>query len=38
MPIRTVVEEYALEEANKALGRLAAGQVSGSAVLVMNSD
>ncbi len=34
IPIRTSVEEFALTEANEALGRLSAGLVSGAAVLV----
>ncbi len=33
VPIRTVVDRYRLEEANRALARLKAGEVSGSAVL-----
>ncbi|MEL7210158.1 MAG: hypothetical protein AAGK32_18335 [Actinomycetota bacterium] len=33
IPIRTDVEAFALEDANRALTRLAAGEVSGAAVL-----
>jgi propanol-preferring alcohol dehydrogenase len=35
IPVRTSVEAHALRDANVALGRLASGQVSGAAVLVM---
>jgi propanol-preferring alcohol dehydrogenase len=35
IPIRTTVEAHPLTEANTALARLAAGEVSGAAVLVM---
>jgi propanol-preferring alcohol dehydrogenase len=35
IPIRTVVDEYPLADANLALERLAAGDVSGAAVLIM---
>jgi alcohol dehydrogenase, propanol-preferring len=33
VPVRTEVEEYPLEQANEALGRLRAGEVRGAAVL-----
>ncbi|MFN8506393.1 MAG: zinc-dependent alcohol dehydrogenase family protein [Dehalococcoidia bacterium] len=36
IPIRTKVEAFPLAEANLALTRLAAGQISGAAVLVMD--
>jgi propanol-preferring alcohol dehydrogenase len=36
IPIRTVVDEYPLAEANAALTALAQGEVSGAAVLVMS--
>ncbi len=36
IPIRTVVDEYPLAEANAALAALAQGDVSGAAVLVMS--
>ncbi|MFQ5948066.1 MAG: zinc-dependent alcohol dehydrogenase family protein [Acidimicrobiia bacterium] len=35
IPVRTVVDDYPLEDANRALARLKAGQVSGAAVLVV---
>jgi len=35
IPVRTTVEAHPLRDANVALARLAAGQVSGAAVLVM---
>jgi propanol-preferring alcohol dehydrogenase len=34
VPIRTTVQEFALDEANKALSRLRAGKLQGAAVLV----
>jgi propanol-preferring alcohol dehydrogenase len=37
IPVRTRVEHHPFEDANRALARLAAGQVRGSAVLVMGS-
>jgi propanol-preferring alcohol dehydrogenase len=38
IPVHTTVETYPLDEANKALGRLRAGELRGAAVLVMNPD
>jgi len=35
VPVRTEVEEFALEEANEALGRLRTGHIRGAAVLVV---
>ncbi len=35
IPVRTAVERYPLGDANEALSRLAAGEVSGAAVLVV---
>jgi propanol-preferring alcohol dehydrogenase len=35
VPVRTQVEEYALEQANEALERLRGGQVRGAAVLAV---
>ncbi len=35
IPVRTAVEEHPLAEANRALDRLSAGEVSGAAVLVV---
>jgi alcohol dehydrogenase, propanol-preferring len=35
VPVRTVVEEFPLEQANEALGRVRAGELRGAAVLVV---
>jgi propanol-preferring alcohol dehydrogenase len=37
IPIRTEIDVLPLDEANEALGRLAAGRVNGAAVLAMPS-
>jgi propanol-preferring alcohol dehydrogenase len=34
VPVRTTVETFPLEQANEALGRVRAGQITGAAVLV----
>lgn len=36
VPVRTEVQEFALEEANEALARLRSGKIQGAAVLVMS--
>lgn len=38
VPVRTHVEAFPLEQANQALDRLRAGQLQGSAVLVISSE
>jgi propanol-preferring alcohol dehydrogenase len=37
VPVRTLTETFALEEANTALGRFRAGELEGTAVLIVNT-
>ena len=38
VPVRTEIERFALAQANEALRRLRAGELTGAAVLVMDAD